>query len=94
MSATKTDVVIDGTESFQAQERVIGALPSGSTLLELPAWAKWLVVHPTEPTQCITADGRMITLDPPLRSLGSADKDWKAEWDERARESAINPPRE
>jgi len=52
---------------FRAQEKTIGTLPDGSTILELPAWARWIVVHPSEPTKAITADGRLVTLDHPTR---------------------------
>jgi hypothetical protein len=93
--AMKLDELVgdDVVESFADQERMIGALPDGSHLMELPAHAKWLVVQPDEiaktlTLKCITIDGRLVTLDPPRREF---DGDWKAKWDERARELLSSP---
>lgn len=74
--------------AFAEQERVIGTLPAGSHLLELPDFAKWLVVEPDEEAKtltlkAITADGRLVTLDPPKREFSG---DWRAKWDARAKE--------
>lgn len=47
------------------QERTIGSLPDGSTVLELPPWARWIVIHPTEAPKAITMDGRLVDLSSP-----------------------------
>jgi hypothetical protein len=51
--------------AFAEQERVIGTLPDGSMILDLPPWARWLVTHPTEGLKAITADGKLVELQPP-----------------------------
>ena len=66
--ANNLDVFGDAIErSFKYQEHTISTLPMDSSILELPAWARWLVIHPDEPIKCITADGELITLEPQLR---------------------------
>ena len=51
--------------AFAEQERVIGTLPDGSMILDLPPWARWLVTHPTDGLKAITADGKLVALEPP-----------------------------
>ena len=65
--------------AFAEQERVIGTLPKDSQVLELPEFAKWLIVHPTEPVKAITMDGRLVTLDGLFLSSPSIRQESEAE---------------
>lgn len=52
-------------EGFRQQERLIGTLSAETTIFELPPWARWLVLHPTEPPKAVTLDGKLISLESP-----------------------------
>ena len=65
--------------AFAEQERVIGTLPAGSQVLELPDWARWLIVHPSEPVKAITMDGRLVTLTELFLSSPSIRQESEAE---------------
>lgn len=57
---------------FRQQEKVIASLGAKAQLFELPPWARWLVLHPTEPPKAITLDGKLIALESPsIRREGS-----------------------
>ncbi len=65
--------------AFAEQERVMGTLPAGSQVLELPEHAKWLIVHATEPVKAITMDGQLVTLDGLFLSSPSIRQESEAE---------------
>lgn len=46
----------------EKQQRVIGTLPAGSVIHELPMFSRYLVLHPTEPPKIITMSGLLVTI--------------------------------
>lgn len=52
--------------AFAEQERVIGTLPEGWMLLELPPWARWVAAYPgCGALKAITMDGKLVELTSP-----------------------------
>ena len=65
MTAITPDILGEAVETaFREQEKTIAKLPKGSTILDLPPWARWLVVCPNEPLRAITADGELVEVGP------------------------------
>jgi len=46
-----------------AGAKVVGHLPAGSTVFELPSFAHYIVFHEEHPPKIITYDGKMTLLD-------------------------------
>ena len=73
MTAITPDILGEAVETaFREQEKTIGTLAAGSMILELPPWAKWIVVHPTEPMKVITMDGQMVEITAPFPAAAKA----------------------
>lgn len=68
MTAITPDILGEAVETaFREQEKTIANLPEGWTILELPPWAKWVVVYPGHGAlKAITLDGQMIELTAPF----------------------------
>lgn len=43
--------------------KVVGHLPAGSAVFELPPFAQYIVFHVEHPPKIITYDGKMVLLD-------------------------------